>query len=75
LLEPPPYRDKKVVGVFDAFFVLRRNRGGYKLVTIDYYTGRIDISSRGTGYVITEERKRYHVTSPRIGITLNGDRR
>jgi ribonuclease R/exosome complex exonuclease DIS3/RRP44 len=52
------------------------DRGGYKLVkAIDYYTGRIDISSRGTGYVITEELEE-DIMIPRraLGQALNGDR-
>lgn len=52
------------------------NRGGYKLVkAIDYYTGRIDISSRGTGYVITEELEE-DIMIPRraLGQALNGDK-
>jgi ribonuclease R/exosome complex exonuclease DIS3/RRP44 len=49
--------------------------GGYKLIkAIDYYTGRIDISSRGTGYVITEELQE-DIMIPRraLGQALNGD--
>lgn len=51
------------------------DRGSYKLVkAIDYYTGRIDISSRGTGYVITEELEE-DIMIPRrsLGQALNGD--
>lgn len=32
------------------------DRGKFKIIKgIDYYIGRIDVSTRGTGYVITEE--------------------
>ncbi len=51
------------------------DRGSYKLVkAIDYYTGRIDINSRGTGYVITEELQE-DIMIPRrsLGQALNGD--
>lgn len=51
------------------------DRGKFKIIkAIDYYTGRIDISTRGTGYVITEELQE-DIMIPRrsLGQALNGD--
>lgn len=51
------------------------DRGTYKMIkAIDYYTGRLDVSSRGTGYVITEELQE-DIMIPRrsLGQALNGD--
>ncbi|GAK74746.1 3'-to-5' exoribonuclease RNase R [Nonlabens ulvanivorans] len=50
-------------------------RGKFKIIkAIDYYTGTIDISTRGTGYVITEELQE-DIMIPRrsLGQALNGD--
>lgn len=52
------------------------DRGKFKIIkAIDYYTGTIDISTRGTGYVITEELQE-DIMVPRrsLGQALNGDR-
>jgi ribonuclease R/exosome complex exonuclease DIS3/RRP44 len=51
------------------------DRGKYKLIkAIDYYTGTIDISSRGTGYVITKELQEDIMIPKRsVGQALNGD--
>ncbi|AZQ43153.1 ribonuclease R [Nonlabens ponticola] len=51
------------------------DRGKFKFIkAIDYYTGKIDISSRGTGYVITNELQE-DIMVPRrsLGQALNGD--
>ncbi|BAO54827.1 ribonuclease R [Nonlabens marinus] len=51
------------------------DRGKFKLIkAIDHYTGKIDISSRGTGYVITNELQE-DIMVPRksLGQALNGD--
>ncbi len=51
------------------------DRGKFKFIkAIDYYTGTIDISSRGTGYVITNELQE-DIMIPRksLGQALNGD--
>ncbi|WP_124979135.1 ribonuclease R [Nonlabens xiamenensis] len=51
------------------------DRGKFKIIkAIDYYTGIIDVSSRGTGYVITEELEE-DIMIPRrsLGQALNGD--
>lgn len=50
-------------------------RGKFSLIkSIDHYTGKIDISSRGTGYVITNELQE-DIMVPRksLGTALNGD--
>lgn len=51
------------------------DRGKYKIIkAIDYYTGIIDISSRGTGYVITNELQEDIMIPKRsVGQALNGD--
>lgn len=51
------------------------DRGKFKMIkAIDYYTGRIDVSTRGTGYVITEELEEDIMIPKRsIGQALNGD--
>jgi len=52
------------------------DRGKFKMIkAIDYYTGTIDINTRGTGYVITEELQE-DIMIPRrsIGQALHGDR-
>jgi ribonuclease R/exosome complex exonuclease DIS3/RRP44 len=49
--------------------------GKFKMIkSIDYYTGKIDISARGTGYVITNELQE-DIMVPRksLGQALNGD--
>ena len=49
--------------------------GKFKIIkAIDHYTGKIDISSRGTGYVITNELQE-DIMVPRksLGQALNGD--
>lgn len=51
------------------------DRGKFKLIkAIDHYTGKIDISSRGTGYVITNELQE-DIMVPRksLGQALHGD--
>lgn len=51
------------------------DRGKFKLIkAIDHYTGTIDVSSRGTGYVITNELQE-DIMIPRksLGQALNGD--
>jgi ribonuclease R/exosome complex exonuclease DIS3/RRP44 len=50
-------------------------RGKFKIIkAIDYYTGIIDISARGTGYVITEELEEDIMIPKRsLGQALNGD--
>ncbi|SCY33582.1 RNAse R [Nonlabens sp. Hel1_33_55] len=51
------------------------DRGKFKLIkAIDHYTGKIDVSSRGTGYVITNELQE-DIMVPRksLGQALNGD--
>ncbi len=51
------------------------DRGKFKIIkAIDYYTGTIDINTRGTGYVITEELQE-DIMIPRrsIGQALHGD--
>jgi len=50
-------------------------RGKFKIIkAIDYYTGRIDVSARGTGYVITEELEEDIMIPKRsLGQALNGD--
>jgi ribonuclease R len=51
------------------------DRGKFKIIkAIDYYTGRIDVSTRGTGYVITEELDEDIMIPKRsLGQALNGD--
>lgn len=51
------------------------DRGKFKIIkAIDYYTGKIDISSRGTGYVITNELQEDIMVPKRsVGQALNGD--
>ena len=51
------------------------DRGKYKIIkAIDYYTGTIDISSRGTGYVITKELQEDIMIPKRcVGQALHGD--
>ncbi|AGC76535.1 ribonuclease R/exosome complex exonuclease DIS3/RRP44 [Nonlabens dokdonensis] len=51
------------------------DRGKFKIIkAIDYYTGRIDVSTRGTGYVITEELEEDIMIPKRsLGQALNGD--
>ncbi|MGB5982545.1 MAG: ribonuclease R [Nonlabens sp.] len=51
------------------------SRGKFKIIkAIDYYTGIIDISSRGTGYVITNELQEDIMIPKRsVGQALNGD--
>jgi ribonuclease R/exosome complex exonuclease DIS3/RRP44 len=51
------------------------DRGKFKIIkAIDYYTGIIDISSRGTGYVITKELQEDIMIPKRsVGQALNGD--
>ncbi|MEN8816553.1 MAG: ribonuclease R [Nonlabens sp.] len=51
------------------------DRGKFKMIkAIDYYTGRIDVSTRGTGYVITEELEEDIMIPKRsLGQALNGD--
>ncbi len=51
------------------------DRGKFQIIkAIDYYTGKIDISSRGTGYVITNELKEDIMVPKRsVGQALNGD--
>ncbi len=51
------------------------DRGKFKIIkAIDYYTGIIDISSRGTGYVITNELQEDIMVSKRsVGQALHGD--
>jgi ribonuclease R/exosome complex exonuclease DIS3/RRP44 len=50
-------------------------RGKFRIVkAIDYFTGTIDISSRGTGYVITNEFKEDILIPKRsVGQALHGD--
>jgi ribonuclease R/exosome complex exonuclease DIS3/RRP44 len=51
------------------------DRGKFKIIRgIDYYTGRIDVSARGTGYLITEELEEDIMIPKRsLGKALNGD--
>ncbi|WP_213521102.1 ribonuclease R [Nonlabens sp.] len=51
------------------------DRGKFKIIkAIDYYIGRIDVSTRGTGYVITEELDEDIMIPKRsLGQALNGD--
>ena len=51
------------------------DRGKFKIIkAIDYYTGILDVSSRGTGYVITEELQEDIMIPKRsIGQALDGD--
>lgn len=51
------------------------DRGKFKIIkAIDYYTGRIDVSTRGTGYVITEELDEDIMIPKRsLGQAFNGD--
>ncbi len=51
------------------------DRGKFKILkAIDYYTGTIDISSRGTGYVITKElQEDIMIPKKSVGQALNGD--
>jgi ribonuclease R/exosome complex exonuclease DIS3/RRP44 len=51
------------------------DRGKFKIIkAIDYFTGIIDISSRGTGYVITKELQEDIMIPKRsVGQALNGD--
>ncbi|MFB0903767.1 MAG: ribonuclease R [Nonlabens sp.] len=51
------------------------DRGKFKIIKgIDYYIGRIDVSTRGTGYVITEELEEDIMIPKRsLGKALNGD--
>ncbi|ARN78492.1 ribonuclease R [Nonlabens spongiae] len=51
------------------------DRGKFKIIkAIDYYTGTIDISSRGTGYVITNELQEDIMVPKRsVGQALHGD--
>jgi len=51
------------------------DRGKFQMIkAIDHYTGKIDISARGTGYVITNELQE-DIMVPRksLGQALNGD--
>jgi ribonuclease R/exosome complex exonuclease DIS3/RRP44 len=51
------------------------DRGKFKIIkAIDYYTGTLDVNTRGTGYVITEELQE-DILIPRrsLGQALNGD--
>ncbi|MFT5892841.1 MAG: ribonuclease R [Dokdonia sp.] len=51
------------------------DRGKFKIIKgRDYYIGRIDVSTRGTGYVITEELEEDIMIPKRsLGKALNGD--
>ena len=51
------------------------DRGKFKVVvTSEYHTGKLDISSRGNGYITSEDfEEDVHISSNNINKALNGD--